>query len=184
MGNLLKFPKIKNNYINIFLKIILFLFILLTVISSLFLINNNFNKINESENQIYNEKLSYFDSNELGFVFYYPSYLKVETDENNPKQLFVYPKINKDPLTAIIITKISDNDIEDSENIKSNKDIASTNISTTKEVGNLVLLENWTLIEDINSDKKIRIGYLIEENKGAKPLIKEFDEIVNSISFK
>lgn len=184
--------KINNLYNNKFYFRLVIISIITMIISSLGLLlpdllnyyNADFNKINKSENQTYNEELGYFDSDEFSFVFYYPSYLKVEINEDNPKQLFVYPKINNEPLTAIIITEISNNDLEDPENNKLSENIALTDNSITKEVGNLVLLENWTLIEDMSSEIKVRIGYLIEENKGAKPLIKEFDEIVNAISFK
>lgn len=184
--------KINNLYNNKFYFWLTVISIIIIIISSLGLLlpdllnyyNADFNKINKSENRTHNEELGYFDSDEFSFVFYYPSYLKVEINEDNPKQLFVYPKINNDPLTAIVITEISNNDLEDSENTEPNENISLTDNNITKEVGNLVLLENWTLIEDTNSEIKVRIGYLIEENKGAKPLIKEFDEIVNAISFK
>jgi len=136
---------------------------------------------------------SRYDAKALGFSFQYPNSLFVSVDPDNPERLLVLPqslKINKDePMTAIIISTAEDNPtatiLDWLESPYSGYDISEG--YGHRLVGGqdaITINDDWVIVKTPDGNRRISIALLVEQEKGAKPLYQELQEILDTFSFK
>lgn len=137
-----------------------------------------------------------FTSEEFGFSFGYPNSLIAEIYPEQPSWIVVYPRskqLNEDePMTAIIISTSRD----DLVSMTAEEWLLSPNAGYKKseegdyehiKVGgqDAVMTDNdWVIVKTPDGKTRISIAYLVEEEKGAKPLRQELRALLNSFSFK
>lgn len=139
---------------------------------------------------------SRYDAKELGFSFLYPNSLFVSVDPVSPERLLVLPKslkTNKDePLTAIIISSSTDDLVsmtaeEWLNGSTSGFDASRDGNYSRRLIGGqeaVVTESDWAVVNHPDGKQRISIALLVEKDKGAKPLHQEFQEILDTFSFK
>lgn len=137
-----------------------------------------------------------YDSEELGFSFQYPSSLLVEVDKDTSERLFVYPKSLKgndnEPMTAIIISTSTD-DLTymtpeewlngPTSGYKASRDGQYKHIKVGGQDA-VITPNDWTVVKSPNGQRHISIAYFVQQDKGAEPLKREFQMIIDTFAFK
>ena len=136
-----------------------------------------------------------YNAEELGFSFQYPNWLLVDVDRDIPERLFVYPKSlkanNNEPMTAIVISEATDSPEMTAEQwlngpnsgYKASIDNQYKHIKVGGQDA-VITSSDWTIVKSPNGRKRIGIAYFVQQDKGAEPLKKEFQMIIDTFSFK
>ena len=137
---------------------------------------------------------SYYENSELGFSFQYPSDLVVEVDKDISERLFIYPKslkTNNEPMTAIVISEATDSPEMTAEQwlngpnsgYKASRDGQYKHITVGGQDA-VITPDDWTIVKSPDGQKRISIAYFVEQDKGAVPLKKELQTILDTFTFK
>lgn len=138
---------------------------------------------------------SYYENPELGFSFQYPNSLVVEGNHpEQPNMVAVFPKSkltdDKEPMTAIIISEATDSPEMSAEQwlngpnsgYKASRDGQYTH----RNIGGqdaVITSSDWVVVKSPDGQRRISIAYLVEQDKGAKPLKEELKTILDTFSF-
>ncbi len=137
---------------------------------------------------------SRYIAEELGFSFQYPNSLFVSVDPESPNRLMILPqslKPNKDePITAIIISVSTDDFVymtaeEWLNSPNSGYDAFRDGNYNHILVGGqdaVMVNDNWVVVKTPDGKERISIALLVRS--GAKPLLNELQEILDTFSFK
>lgn len=137
-----------------------------------------------------------YSSDELGFSFRYPNYLLAEVYPDQPNWVVVFPKSKqadeKEPMTAIIISESTDDLVYmtaeewlngPNSGYKASRDGQYKHIKIGGQDA-VITSNDWAVVKSPDGKKRISIAYLVEQEKGAKPLHTELQEILDTFSFK
>ena len=139
---------------------------------------------------------TYYENAELGFSFNYPTSLTVsDNDPSQPNWVVIFPKSqsanSKEPMTAIIISEATDSPEMTAEQwlngpnsgYKASRDGSYRHITVGGQDA-VITTNDWVVVKAPDGVRRISIAYLVEQEKGAKPLRDELKTILDTFAFK